>query len=154
MSMRMFRKTPPLMAADTGGKFGDKPDPDRKKAAPRHCTILVVDDEDMMRNMTGSIIGRMGHSVKTAGNGADALEIFRAGGIDLVITDIVMPVMDGIALLSEVKKIDPNAKVICQSGNHDTERVDALKAAGASCILNKPCPLADFKSAVTAALDS
>jgi PAS domain S-box-containing protein len=82
-------------------------------------TILVVDDEEGLREVTRRILTRNGYSVITAENGAEAIEIAKSnlGQIDLLLTDVIMPKMQGPTVAKEVKKILPNIKVLFMSGH-------------------------------------
>jgi two-component system cell cycle sensor histidine kinase/response regulator CckA len=81
-------------------------------------TILMIDDEDLLLTMGEMVLSSFGYKVLTANSGAKALEIFteRAGGIDLVITDLVMPQMSGRELIERLRRHAPNLKVISASG--------------------------------------
>lgn len=74
--------------------------------------ILVVDDEQSMTQFLGIVLRKEGYQVTVSGNGRDALEKVRAEGFDVVITDLRMPGMDGIALLEGIKKHDPTIPVV------------------------------------------
>jgi CheY-like chemotaxis protein len=65
-------------------------------------TILVVDDEELIRNLVVTFLSKLGHSCLTAIDGVDALDKMKENKIDVVITDIKMPNMDGITLTSEI----------------------------------------------------
>lgn len=85
--------------------------------------ILVVDDEEYVRNLVCEIVQRMGHTSVDAKDGKEALEKFTDGGIDLAITDINMPEMDGITFLEEAKEVDPHAVVIMMTGFPSAETI-------------------------------
>ncbi len=78
--------------------------------------ILVVDDEDSIRKRCVRLLARHGHDVVGAADSLAALEIIRKRPCDLVIADIRMPGMDGIALLQEVKAFDPSIEVVMMTG--------------------------------------
>jgi CheY-like chemotaxis protein len=65
-------------------------------------TILVVDDEEVMRNLIVTFLSKLGHLCLTAINGVDALDKMKGNKVDAVVTDIKMPEMDGITLTSEI----------------------------------------------------
>jgi len=81
-------------------------------------TILVVDDEELVLNMSRTILSSFGYTVLTASSGAKALEVFSAGNssIDLLITDLVMPQMSGRELIEKVHSLSPGLPVISTSG--------------------------------------
>jgi CheY-like chemotaxis protein len=137
-----------------GNDFAKKSEPDSALKAPikGKCTVLLVDDEPVLLKAYERALKPLGYEFKTAGNGAQALEIFSKGGIDLVISDVDMPVMNGLEFIRKAREQDPNAKFIFLTGNNSQERVDALLEAGAFEILAKPFDFADLKASVGFAL--
>jgi two-component system chemotaxis response regulator CheY len=101
--------------------------------------ILVVDDAAFMRMMIRDILTKNGYDVcGEANDGAQAIEKFKEVKPDLVTMDITMPEMDGIAALKEIKKIDPNAKVVmCSAMGQQAMVIDAIQA-GAKDFIVKP----------------
>lgn len=85
------------------------------------ATILVAEDERAIRLLTSLALRSAGHQVLEAANGLEAVALFRSysSSIDLVITDMVMPVMDGYALVRIVQNDLPNARILCMSGFAD-----------------------------------
>jgi CheY-like chemotaxis protein len=82
------------------------------------ATILVVDDDPEVNEMTGWTLASLGYSVVSATNATDALAILQNGpAIDLLLTDVVMPGMDGITLTRRVKDICPAMPVVVVSGH-------------------------------------
>jgi two-component system cell cycle sensor histidine kinase/response regulator CckA len=81
-------------------------------------TILLVEDEDGLRSLNARGLRSRGYSVIEAANGIEALEAFdaKSGAVDLVVSDVVMPEMDGPALLREMRKRNPDLKIIFVSG--------------------------------------
>ncbi len=73
--------------------------------------VLVVDDDPLYVNLIRDLFSKQSISVVSAGNGAKALEILEANPVDLIISDVEMPVMDGLAFHSEVKKNDRFKKI-------------------------------------------
>jgi len=82
-------------------------------------TLLLVDDEADIREVVGLTLSDMGYRVLTAENGEAAIRIFKEHRPPIVLTDIKMPGMDGIALLQKIKQIDPEAEVIMITGHGD-----------------------------------
>jgi two-component system chemotaxis response regulator CheY len=78
--------------------------------------ILVVDDDKAVRLLLRAVLERRGYSVVEAENGAEGLQYYRAAPTDLVITDIQMPVMDGLQKIKELRRAFPTAKIIAISG--------------------------------------
>ncbi|GAB7388228.1 chemotaxis protein CheY [Bacillaceae bacterium] len=101
--------------------------------------ILVVDDAAFMRMMLKEILTKNGYNVVgEASDGAQAVEKYKELKPDLVTMDITMPEMDGITALKEIKKIDPNAKVImCSAMGQQAMVIDAIQA-GAKDFIVKP----------------
>lgn len=100
-------------------------------------TVLLVEDEAMVRNVTRSILTRSGYRVLEAENGQQALEVFRvnADAIDLVITDIGMPKMNGVRLARELVASNPNVRILLVSGNAEEPDVPV---EGRVHLLEKP----------------
>jgi len=92
---------------------------DRKVLLGGRETILVVEDEDALREVTRRILTRNGYTVVTASSGAQAMEIAAShdGPIDLVLTDVIMPTMQGPAVASEMRRIRPGIGVLFMSGH-------------------------------------
>ena len=82
------------------------------------AVILVVDDEEGVRGMVSTILKMEGHQILTAANGAEAVAVYRsfADRIDLVITDLDMPTMDGVQEILRIRMTNPEAKFICMTG--------------------------------------
>ena len=100
--------------------------------------ILIVDDEVDMRESLQELLSREGYSIDEAANGKNALEKYSKNKYDLVISDIIMPEMDGIGLLKNLKDIDPEVIVILITGYGDIElAVQGIKE-GATNFLLKP----------------
>jgi two-component system chemotaxis response regulator CheY len=101
--------------------------------------VLIVDDAAFMRMMIKEILSKNGYSVVgEASDGAQAVEKYKELGPDLVTMDITMPEMDGITALKEIKKMDPNARVImCSAMGQQAMVIDAIQA-GAKDFIVKP----------------
>lgn len=101
--------------------------------------VLIVDDAAFMRMMLKNIFGNNGFTVVgEAENGAVAVEKYKELNPDLVTMDITMPVMDGIAAVKEIRKIDANARVImCSAMGQQAMVIDAIQS-GAKDFLVKP----------------
>jgi len=100
--------------------------------------ILIVDDDSSIRKVMGFILEEAGYEVRSAPSGADALAMIDKDRPDLVLTDIKMPGIDGIALLKEIKKIDDSITVIVLTAFGTVETaVEAMKT-GAADYLTKP----------------
>jgi CheY-like chemotaxis protein len=105
---------------------------------PRH-TILVIDDEEAMRGLLSRMLRRAGFVPVTAANGREALERFRERHIDAVVTDMVMPEMDGIEVIRALLAERPGLPIVAVSGVHDWADYLALATTlGAKAGLRKP----------------
>jgi len=91
--------------------------------APGNGTILVVDDEDVVRRIAKIALQRLGYAVVTAVNGREALQLYSSnpGGIDMVLLDMTMPVMGGEDALKGLLEIRPDAVVLAMSGYDERE---------------------------------
>ena len=116
--------------------------------------VLIADDEESMRLLVARAIAMDGHEIVTAEDGAEALDILTRedGAFDLLLTDIQMPVMDGIALALSAARDFPNVTVLLMTGFADQrERASNLNAI-VHDVITKPFSVADIRTAVTAAL--
>ncbi len=118
-------------------------------------TILVVDDEASVRGLATQTLQRLGYKVLAAHSGESALAIYRAhkGRIDLVILDLGMPGMGGHRCLRELKKIDPEARVVIASGYSDSSQEKASLESGALGFIGKPYELKELAVQVRKFLD-
>ena len=109
--------------------------------------ILVVDDNLMMRKLIRNIFSNEEYEIEEAENGVEGLEIVRKHDIDLVVTDIIMPVMEGLELIMHLKRDFPNIKIIAISGGKPYYLYMAKKL-GIEGIFTKPLNLQQFLGAV------
>jgi two-component system response regulator PilR (NtrC family) len=105
---------------------------------PRNGTVLVVDDEEIMREILEALLTREGYDVRLASGGAEGLEIARSGPIQAAIVDVMMPGMDGLAVLDEIKKIDEDIAVIMITAFASVETAIAAMKRGAFDYVTKP----------------
>ena len=118
--------------------------------------ILIADDEESMRMLTARAIGMDGHSIVTAQDGAEALEILTRedGRFDLLLSDIQMPVMDGIALALAAARDHPALTILLMTGYADQrERAYGLDTL-IHDVITKPFSLNTMRTAVNAALSA
>src|SRR3989475_851682 len=104
----------------------------------RNGTILVIDDEEIMREILETLLTREGYEVRLASSGAEGLEIARALQVDAAIVDIMMPGLDGIATLDELKRIDEDLAVIMITAFASVESAISAMKAGAFDYITKP----------------
>jgi CheY-like chemotaxis protein len=116
--------------------------------------VLVVDDEPLLRQNTARVLARLGHTVVTAADGAEALEVFkeRASEITLVVLDMSMPVMDGPECFERMRAIR-TVPTLLVSGYTDDAVTQRLIAQGAARFLEKPYGLKAFRAVVAALLE-
>ena len=118
--------------------------------------VLIADDEESMRTLVARAIAMDGHDIVTAQDGAEALELLtrESGTFDLLLTDIQMPVMDGIALALSAARDFPELTILLMTGfAHQRERASNLSAI-AHDVITKPFSVADIRTAVADALAS
>ncbi len=118
--------------------------------------VLIADDEDSMRSLVARAIAMDGHDTVTAEDGAEALDILTRehGAFDLLLTDIKMPIMDGIALALSVARDFPEVTILLMTGFADQrERASGLDAI-VHDVMTKPFSVADIRTAVADALSS
>ena len=128
----------------------------RAAAAPQpadltgHGTILLVEDEEGLRALNARGLISRGYSVLEAGNGVEAIEMFQqhGGGVDLVVSDVVMPEMDGPTLLKELRKRNPALKIIFVSGYAEEAFAKSLPQGEQFSFLPKPFTLKQLVGAV------
>ena len=114
-------------------------------------TVLLVDDDVMARGFFRALLAGEGYAVLEAGDGAEAVRLFRKGGVDLVVTDIYMPKMNGLDAILEMDPKSRGVPVIALSGGHDGGGSDPLALAetlGAARTFHKPF---DYKLFLAAA---
>ena len=118
-------------------------------------TILVVDDEQIVRAMAMKSLTRYGFEVLLANNGIEALDILKRhpGDISLVVLDLSMPGMSGEEVLPELRKIRPGIKVVVSSGYNEVETMAQFKGHSVSGFVQKPYTLDRLAEKVKSALD-
>lgn len=115
--------------------------------------ILVVDDEQLVRNLAVQVLERAGYAVVSAGDAQRALELLESDEVDLVVSDVVMPGLSGVELLSELRDRQPELPVLLMTGGSpQPERTSRALELGAAGIVYKPFSHADLTDAVRAAL--
>ena len=115
--------------------------------------MLLIDDDDRVRKTVALMLQAFGHEVREADSGITGLRQFDADRPDLVITDIIMPDMEGVETISEIKRLNPSMKIIAMSGGGRIKNTDFLKlakSAGAAVTLNKPFDDEELAAAIDA----
>ena len=124
-------------------------------------SILIIDDEEDIRDALQMVLESVGHDVKVASNGNEAVELQRSDPADLIITDVIMPGKDGVDTIKEIRQEFPGIRIIAISGGggvQPTEYVPeaitttaylaAAKEAGADMVFTKPFERKDLIQAV------
>jgi len=119
-------------------------------------TILIVDDEELVRGLGERLLANAGYTVLTASNGREALEVFQRDRerIALVILDLIMPEMGGRQCLEELLKLDPKAKVVVASGYSADGRSGETALIGAKGFMSKPYDMRHVLQVVRDVLDA
>jgi CheY-like chemotaxis protein len=116
--------------------------------------VLVIDDNDNFRDVVSLMLRRMGHEPIEADGGIAGLQMVHRETPDIIITDILMPDMEGIEAIFRIKEFKADAKVIAMSGGGSTRGLDLLKlahTAGAASTLSKPFNQTDLAAAISIA---
>jgi two-component system cell cycle sensor histidine kinase/response regulator CckA len=127
---------------------------EKAKESPRDLTgsgrVLLVEDEDVVRNFAVRALSRQGYEVLEAGTGVEALEVVarEKGRIDIVVSDVIMPEMDGPTLLKELRKTIPDLKFIFVSGYPDDAFKKSLDENESYAFLPKPFTLPQLAAKV------
>lgn len=117
--------------------------------------ILLIEDDLMLRRALRLALEHFGHTVLEAGDGRQGFKLVKAQPFDLVVTDMIMPEMEGVETILELRKANPALPIIAISGGGRGSPADYLHIAlqfGAARVLTKPFELDDFCAAVTAVL--
>jgi two-component system cell cycle sensor histidine kinase/response regulator CckA len=142
----------PIVASDAAKPSQSSP-ADAKPAAQDMTgqgTILLVEDEEGLRGLNARGLRSRGYNVIEAANGVEALEALEEneGGVDLVVSDVVMPEMDGPTLLTSMRSRDPDIKVIFVSGYAEDAFAKSLPENQQFAFLPKPFSLSQLVAAV------
>jgi CheY-like chemotaxis protein len=114
--------------------------------------IVIADDEETIRGLAARALSQDGHEVATAGDGAEAIEALGRQPFDLLLADIRMPVMDGIALALATARDHPGTTIVLMTGYADQrERASGLERL-IHAVLTKPFAVEELRAAVAQAL--
>ena len=119
-------------------------------------TVLVVEDQADVQRLARRILTSAGYNVITASDGEEGLRVYAShdGPIDLVLTDVVMPVMNGKEMVDHLKKLNPNTKVVFMSGYTDDVIADKGELPAGTGLILKPFSRASLTRGIRAALDT
>ncbi|MFC1563600.1 PAS domain S-box protein [candidate division KSB1 bacterium] len=118
------------------------------------ATILVVDDEEHVRDLSKEILERLGYKIYLAGDGKDAVRVYneKKDEIDLVLLDMVMPEMAGRETNFELRKINPDIRILLASGYSQNETATEILSEGVIGFIQKPFSILELSKAVSEAL--
>ncbi len=128
--------------------------------AGRGEVILVVDDEPNICDASRRALNKQGYEIIVAANGAEAMALFtkHREKIKLILTDIMMPHMDGLEMIRQIRKLDPHIKVIAASGmvsaSDSHQRLKDLADLGVKIFLDKPFSIERLLEAIRSTLDA
>jgi signal transduction histidine kinase len=108
--------------------------------------ILVVDDEEPIREMISKMMSRFGYEAATAGNGKEALEVLRHEPFSILVTDIIMPEMDGFELMKAVQTEFPDIHIICMTAHSASYSYTDVVAFGATDYITKPFTVDEIRA--------
>lgn len=113
--------------------------------------VLILDDEEAMREAMRMVLEEDGHEVTEASNGVTGLEMFRAQPADVVVTDLIMPQKDGIETIRDLRREFPSVKILAVSGRGGIQinaNLARAKRVGADMTILKPCEPAEIRDAI------
>jgi CheY-like chemotaxis protein len=119
----------------------------------RSTRVLIVDDAPEIRRIHTRLLHASGMEVLTAENGIDALDLARRAVPDVIVTDVVMPVMDGLALCRQLRAEAATQRVAVVAVTGAADQAEAALAAGCNAVLAKPCSRALLLTTIQLLLD-
>lgn len=119
-------------------------------------TVLLVDDDEMILDIGTGLLEKLGYRVLVANSGEKAIQIYKSNlqEIDLVILDLVMPVMDGEALFDALKALNPKVKVIVSSGYPIDGKANEILKKGGNAFIQKPFSMKTFSEKIKTVLEA
>lgn len=125
----------------------------RKQDMESHIRILLTDDEAHFLDSLSKVLRNRKFAVEVARNGREALDILSREKFDVIVLDVRMPVMDGLAALREIRRADSITPVLLLTGHADLACVtEAMKSGGTDYLL-KPCSVGELISAIENAVE-
>lgn len=115
-----------------------------------YMRVLIVEDDNLLRKMTGKLIEKQARSVTLTKNGREGLETFKKESFDLILTDYFMPVMDGRDMIKEIRKLNHEIIIVGVTAATIGAEIEELMEAGADAVLSKPLDIADVPDALAA----
>lgn len=118
--------------------------------------ILLIDDDEQLRNMMIQMLTHDGHQLSVASDGEEGLAMSRSAQPDLIITDVLMPKMDGIELILALQKLDLNVPIVAMSGGRRAVsaefNLESATLIGVKATLSKPFTRQELRNAIEKAL--
>ena len=105
------------------------------------ATILVIDDSKMVRDTMTRALEAIGYNVICAENGKQGESYFNLARVDVVVTDIDMPIQDGFQTIKNIRNVDKNVCIIGITGQCEPSYIMLAKSLGAQDLLSKSCPI-------------
>lgn len=133
-------------------KTGQKVETAKVLELRRKGNILVVDDEEFIRDIIRECLSSTGHNVMTAGSGEAALGLVKQNHFDMIFLDLSMPKKDGLETLRDIAAIDPNSTVVIISGRSEEQLPDEITEGGAYKVIKKPFSVDQIQQAVAGVL--
>lgn len=118
------------------------------------ASVLIVDDQDMVRKTLRLALESEGLDVREAVDGDEALRLYRTSPADVVVTDIVMPNKEGIETIFELRRSAPRVKIIAMSGRDTVDFLDMARKLGADHVLRKPFEMRALIALVQSCLEA
>ena len=148
-----FRVFFPALQADTTRSTERTPDVEEWVGSG---TVLLVDDEEIVRELGQEMLARLGFRVVTASDGREATEVFRQlrDEIVLVLLDLTMPRMSGEETFQALREIDPGVRIVLSSGYSETDVASRFAGTGLAGFVQKPYSLRDLGERLRAAMDT
>ena len=119
--------------------------------------VLVVEDDEIVRFLLVSLLRKAGYEVVVAANGREGLACYRQGHADVILTDIFMPVMDGVEMMIDLARSHPEARVVVISGGskmiYGRSALRTAELLGAKRVIRKPVVPDELLSSVAFALE-
>ncbi|OIP66048.1 MAG: response regulator, partial [Nitrospirae bacterium CG_4_9_14_3_um_filter_53_35] len=122
-------------------------------AHPTKKSILIVDDEIHVREGLSEILQQEGFYVETASDGKEAISLSLNKRFDLMISDIKMPEIDGLQLLDEIQKVNPQIRVIMVTAFGDVQTYLKSMQLGAHEYINKPIRIQELKRVISTIME-
>ena len=115
--------------------------------------IMLIDDEPDLLEIMGSVVRGWGYDLVVASGGKEAIEIFKSKKPDIIVLDYLMPEMDGVATLKEIRKLDKKIPVIMFTAYPDTRVMKGTEGLGISALIPKLSTYSDVQASLKSTID-